>query len=185
MSPLVIMIVYVLKCENEKHYVGKTDRNISIRIDEHKEGRVVWTRIHPVIKVVEVIEDADDFDENKYTKIYMSRFGIDNVRGGIYCQINLSKRVKQFLQKEIESIGDNCYRCGESGHFAKGCKNRNCKVVLERSVITCYKCGKVGHISRKCRSKSQREIVKETVTCEKCGKSGHISRYCILNGLFF
>ena len=48
--------------------------------------KILWTTKYKPIKVVELIE-GDNYDEDKYTLKYMEQYGIDNVRGGSFCQI--------------------------------------------------------------------------------------------------
>jgi predicted GIY-YIG superfamily endonuclease len=64
-------------CEKGRYYIGKTERPLRNRVEEHfdKYGGSEWTRQYKPIKVVEVIRDADAFDEDKYTKIYMKKHG--------------------------------------------------------------------------------------------------------------
>lgn len=117
------MIIYILKCIENKYYIGKSTKDIE-RIIEHFSGNgSAWTQIYKPIEVIETIEDADSFDEDKYTKQYMSKYGIDNVRGGSYSQINLDKLTKDFLENEINSSMDRCHRCGRQGHFMNSCNN--------------------------------------------------------------
>jgi hypothetical protein len=117
--------VYVLACRKGKYYVGKTNRPIASRVFEHmlQEGSE-WTAQYPPLRVIEVKHDADDFDEDKFTKIYMKKYGIDNVRGGSYTQLTLSDDTKQHLMKELCSAEDLCFRCNRPGHFANTCYAR-------------------------------------------------------------
>ena len=67
-----MIYVYVLKCIDEKWYIGKTT-NPYFRIADHKNGDGSgWTKRYPPISVEEIIEKCDDFDEDKYTKKYMA-----------------------------------------------------------------------------------------------------------------
>jgi len=51
----------------------------------------------------------------------MTKFGIDNVRGGSFCQLNLSNEDKITIQKMISGSTDLCYKCGKSGHYINEC----------------------------------------------------------------
>ena len=116
--------IYVIRCENEKYYIGKS-ANLENRILEHFIGNgSEWTKKYKPIEIIQTIENADDFDEDKYTKIYMSKYGIDNVRGGTYCQIKLSQHTKEHLKKELLGASDKCYKCGQTGHFVKNCRKK-------------------------------------------------------------
>lgn len=116
--------IYVLKCENEKYYVGKTKNSLK-RITNHFRGKTTaWTSLHRPLSVIEIIEGCDAFDEDKYTKKYMALYGIDNVRGGSYVKIKLEESAKAFLRHEFITAQDRCYGCGESGHFNRNCTKR-------------------------------------------------------------
>lgn len=43
--------------------------------------------------------DCDDYDEDKYTKIYIDKYGIDNVRGGSYVQVNFDDSTVDSLNR--------------------------------------------------------------------------------------
>ena len=117
-----MITIYVLKCTNNKYYIGKTMNDISKRFNTHQKGHgAVWTRKYRPIKILESHKNCDHFDEDKYTKIYMDKYGIENVRGGSYTKINLDNSTINFLKKELSSIHDKCYGCGSKSHFIKEC----------------------------------------------------------------
>lgn len=114
--------IYVLLCEKQRYYIGKTDRPLHDRMDEHfNRNGSEWTKKYRPIKVVEQILNADDFDEDKYTKKYMKNYGIDKVRGGSYTQLVLPDYSVMALKKELCSASDLCFRCNRLGHFASQC----------------------------------------------------------------
>jgi len=137
-----MVYIYVLKLNNGKYYVGKTS-NPYFRIESHfhLEGSE-WTKIHIPVKLVEFIE-GDDYDEDKYTKMYMDKYGIDNVRGGSYTSVKLDKETKNQLVKISNSTNNRCFKCGKKGHFAKECK--------EEDVLWCCEyCNKEFENEKKC-----------------------------------
>lgn len=126
-----MVYIYVLELTNNKYYIGKTN-NPDFRLAQHfndesnfklKYKSSYWTKKYKPIKLLESFE-GDDFDENKYTLIYMDKYGIDNVRGGSFCQVKLSKEVKQTIILMINGTSDKCYKCGKTGHFINDCPSK-------------------------------------------------------------
>ena len=121
------MYIYILKLENDKYYVGRT-ANPTVRIKKHYESYgSAWTSKYKPVETLEVIPGCDNYDEDKITKQYMDKYGIDNVRGGSYCQLELTEEQKRFIEKEIKNVKNVCYNCGETGHFITRCPNKNKK----------------------------------------------------------
>ena len=117
--------IYILQLEQGKYYVGKTN-NPYFRLEQHFNAHgSAWTQKYKPIHLEKIIDDCDDFDEDKWTLKYMTKYGIDNVRGGSFCKIILDKENKNIIQKMIMGSTDKCYICGEKGHFAKDCDKKN------------------------------------------------------------
>lgn len=122
-----MVFIYVLKLEQNKYYIGKTD-NPNIRLENHfSSNGSEWTKLYKPLNIIDIIPNCDNYDEDKYTKIYMDKFGIDNVRGGIYVQIELSKDIINFLKLSSNGSNDRCFNCGLSGHFINDCKKNKKK----------------------------------------------------------
>ena len=120
-----MVFIYILKLKYNKFYIGKTD-NPEFRLKNHfnKEGSL-WTKKYDPIKLYQLIPDCDDFDEDKWTLKYMEKYGIDNVRGGSFCSIQLSKENKIIINKMLKSTTNKCYKCGSEDHFANKCTSVN------------------------------------------------------------
>ena len=166
------LYIYIIKCQHNKYYIGKsTDPN---RIANHfLNNGSTWTQLHKPLEIVDIINNADAFDEDKYTKKYMAEYGIDNVRGGKYAQIILNPLTKKHLEEEINSVYDLCYKCGNADHFTKECNNTihingnkltNKKKSVKQNAVNiipniqskndvCYKCGRRGHWAATCYAK--------------------------------
>jgi cellular nucleic acid-binding protein len=123
--------IYVLELLNNKYYVGKTLKNVPNRFNEHATGiGSEWTKLYKPIKIIEQFETNDKFLEDKYTKIYMDKKGIDNVRGGSYTKINLEDWQIKCLELELKTANNLCYKCGKPGHFSNDC-NHNKKIKFD------------------------------------------------------
>ena len=117
--------IYILKLEHDKYYVGKSKTPIK-RIQEHCDCTgSAWTSIHKPMEIIRIIEDCDEFDEDKYTKMCMNDHGIHNVRGGSYVQIHLDEHTINVLENELKSVNNLCFGCGKIGHFVRACKEGN------------------------------------------------------------
>ena len=117
-----MVTIYVLKLRGNKYYVGKTT-NPTYRLDDHfSESGSAWTKKYKPISIHELKPDRPDSDEQIVTQEYMQKYGIDNVRGGPWCKINLSGQEKQMITQLCQSNSDSCYTCGKAGHFASKCR---------------------------------------------------------------
>ena len=144
----------------------------------------VWTTRYRPIRMEQIIPGCDDFDEDKYTKICMAMYGIENVRGGSYSQVVLTQAVKDLLEQEIRGASDVCFKCGRSGHFANECSATATSTSMSPSSgVICYKCGRAGHYAPECTTSASPRApsprASPRVTCFKCGRTGHYANQCI------
>lgn len=113
--------IYLLELEDNKYYIGKTNV-IENRVIQHFSGDgSKWTKLHKPKRVISVLKGNDVFDEEKQTLLAMHKYGITNVRGGSYTTINLSDNDVQKITEILRSMHDECYKCGQKGHFANKC----------------------------------------------------------------
>lgn len=117
-------IIYILELENNKYYVGRTS-NLQKRLSQHFSGSggSRWTKLHKPIKLLKSRDNCNSFDEDKYTLMFIDKYGVDNVRGGSFSQITLPKETKKFIKKLIDNANDKCFICG-GNHFANRCINK-------------------------------------------------------------
>ena len=113
--------IYILRLEGGRWYIGKSD-DVLNRYQQHIAGNgSVWTKKYKPISVHMIINNVSSFEEDKLTKEYMSKYGINKVRGGSYTQIKLSKFHKDAITMEIWAAKGLCTQCGRPGHFVKEC----------------------------------------------------------------
>jgi len=113
--------IYILKLKENKYYIGKT-KNIEKRWNDHIAGNGSgWTKKYKPISLIKTVLSTSYFDEDKYVKEYMSKYGIENVRGGTYSNIDLDDNCISVLEKEIRHSKNLCTRCGRDTHFIKDC----------------------------------------------------------------
>ena len=116
-----MVTIYILQLEKGKYYIGKTN-NIDFRLENHfNSNGSEWTKKYKPIKVLEIIKNCDDYDEDKYTRIYMDKYGINNVRGGSFVSLKLKKTEIEILKKMSTSTTNKCFICQKEGHFARDC----------------------------------------------------------------
>jgi predicted GIY-YIG superfamily endonuclease len=82
--------LYVLELEQQKYYIGITASTPEWRMQQHINGfaGARWTRKYEPLKIIErrdlgitTYTDAE-LIENKATREYIKKFGLNNVRGG-------------------------------------------------------------------------------------------------------
>jgi len=192
--------IYILELVENKYYIGKTI-NYNFRIEQHLNSNgSQWTKKYKPIKLIELIKTCDNFDEDKYTLKYMEKYGINNVRGGSFCELKLNKENLNTIKKMINSSTDRCFICGENNHFAKDCNQYENNLLKEFENLLfendlCFRCYRKGHYATNCYAKTTitgdiiEEISDEQIEifiCSFCDKefdtlkgvSTHENLYC-------
>lgn len=140
----ILFYVYVLELEDNKFYVGKTN-NPNTRLGEHVMNNELkgmgssWTRQYKPLKVLDIIKCYDILDEDFTTIRYMKDKGIDNVRGGSFCELNLPKECIYTLEKIMTGSSDKCYYCNSIEHYINNCpekyKMRKIKKIVKQKNV--------------------------------------------------
>ena len=82
--------LYILKCDQDKYYIGVTSKTPEVRMQEHIKGirSVKWTMKYKPIKLIDrkdlgtmTYKNAEKF-ENKVVRACIKQYGINNARGG-------------------------------------------------------------------------------------------------------
>ena len=202
-----MVFIYTLQLEEGKYYIGKTN-NPEFRMNSHfNSNGSEWTKLYKPLKVLELKPNCDDYDEDKITRQYMDKYGIDNVRGGSFVSVKLEKSTIDILKQMSNGTNNNCFVCGKGGHFANDCQENECwetESDEEEYVWICEYCGKEFTEKKKCEyhekhcnSKRKKQIIYESDDedddddddadddadddedcCFKCGREGHYASSC-------
>ena len=147
------MNLYILKCKDNRYYVGTTTLDTTKRLAQHMSGRgSAWTRKYKPLWIEKEIKNCDKYDEDKWTKIYMDKYGINNVRGGSYSQISLPSNEVNLLEREVNHANQKCLFCGKHGHFIKQCPSK-------KSINTKYQSKNLHYLNMSCDYESADERI--------------------------
>lgn len=189
--------VYILRLEENKYYIEGIDVDNKCNDDdkyndEHLCQKINfqislndWIIKYKPISIYKIYHNCDKEDVNKYTKIMMSKYGIENVRGGVYNKIELTEMQTMILNTEIENEKE-CNNCGKRGHLKIDCMNKKlikeeeewvCQIcdmdfddendALEHKYICrrrhniCYMCNKRGHYVSECYNRREKIYVSD------------------------
>jgi len=157
--------LYALQCKKGKYYIGRVNGpSVEARFMQHcsGEGGSTWTQMYEPLKVDDQ-KTGTVYDEDSWTLRYMAKYGVENVRGGTYCQPQLSQDQLDEIKRKIDGAHDKCFRCGSGDHFAANCpvvsvpnrrsRSRSRSPVRRQQALQCFRCGHSSHFARECYAK--------------------------------
>jgi hypothetical protein len=98
------MYVYVLELERNKYYVGKTQYSNFNYNNRFISTSQLWLNTYNPIKLLELI--PLNTDVNMIVIKYMTIYGIDNVRGGIFSNFELNIDSINIINKLITNTSN-------------------------------------------------------------------------------
>lgn len=172
--------IYTLALDENKYFVGITTNTKVCLEDEASVQDLQWLRIYKPIEVIEFITDCDAFDQDKYVLKYMDRYGIDNVRGGSFYEVEIYPEMYALIEHMICTAKGQCYGCGKHGHPIQQCDvydTEQIEKIWNSFKNQCFECYGYGdtHSIEECPNKHETGIhLKENVGCSEDGQSGII-----------
>ncbi|CAB9502693.1 CULLIN [Seminavis robusta] len=170
--------IYVLECSDGKYYVGST-RNKKRRFQEHfhnpGRGGAVWTKLYRPIRVLQQYKRVPAQYalglESKVTAEIMLEYGVNNVRGAMFCSPrNYTTRkidtltnflghynelsyvsVRQYLQSELPVPTYNSTSSRKNSPLRRSIRR------VSRADDTCFQCGQKGHWAVDCPSSTKEQ----------------------------
>lgn len=114
--------VFILKCRDNCYYIGKTNGSYFKDIDNHFKGMgCEWTQKHKPIRVEILRHFCDETDDDFYTRLYMTKYGLDKVRGGSYGQLELTEQQLHEIRHYPIDTHITCLKCFMKGHKGHLC----------------------------------------------------------------
>ena len=177
---------YAILCEENKVYVGRidagTDKTIEDRYHEHEMGvGSEWTRKYRPVRLLAKEMNQDKWGEDNMLFRYMEKYRKENVRGGSYSQMELTKPQCYALDKKFKSINDACFTCGSIEHFANVCPDKDKpRPKRDDADSSDYKATRKGRktTASKPYTKSKTGPNIKKLVCFRCGRSTHMAYNC-------
>jgi hypothetical protein len=149
-----MIYIYILELYNNKFYIGKVN-NISSIVNDICNNKFEWLFYNKPLKIIDIYNFSNDINEDEFVLEFMNIYGVNNVRGGCFKQMNLTFDNTYDIFKTIKIVYNKCYLCGEETHNGDKCKlnkkyDYDLLVGLITSNIICYKCNNKGHYKEEC-----------------------------------
>ena len=175
-------MIYVLLLQENKIYVGYSERSLGERLIEHFNYKgSKWTTIYHPLQVLQVQPGGRE-QENEMTLRLMNKYGWWNVRGGNWCQVDLNSCPSALLEWQRLKLPTPLRKnTPQSGISNKNSRRRE----------VCARCGRYSHSTSNCFAKSKvtGEVLDfvdtesesselDDTCCYRCGRNSHFVRDC-------
>jgi hypothetical protein len=145
--------IIVFNLESNKYYLDECNN-----INKLFEKNIDWINKYNPISIKTIIENINIKDIDKHVRVYMHKFGINNVRGGTYKDeiINIDN-----IKELIWSENNCCLRCGFNSHTEINCYSKKDIYGNELEYnVSCLRCGRLGHRLFECFAKYNNEGIR-------------------------
>ena len=195
--------IYILKLHgktNYKYYVGKTQNQHFSLEKDFQENKCKWTNKFKPLQMIKFIKNCRDSQLENYTIDMMNKYGIINVRGGSFSEVNLTDENIKKLKQQIHFSDMKCYICGECTHLGNECntsvlpKIKLPKLPEDKSLneqCKCFTSKFKPHRKKKCLIKKISNIdldidneedditkLQNKERCFRCYREGHMASFC-------
>jgi len=93
--------LYILKLENDKWFIGKS-ANVEKRYEQHLNGEGdPFTQLHKPISLELSRDLTSETDQDETVREYMRKYGVENVRGGIYSKTEFNSNDLRKIRDDI------------------------------------------------------------------------------------
>ncbi len=157
--------IFVLRLQDDKYFVGKTKETHQKLKQTVLQTPAAWIEKYPAVEIHSSIL-GDAYDEDKYVLKCMREYGIENVRGGSYSNVDLSMDQIISIRRALCTATNSCIACGTVGHNIFECKED-----------ICYRCGRTGHSVDVCKA-TVHVLNGRLDGCYRCGRPDHWSIRC-------
>ena len=126
-----------------------------------------WIHNHPIIKDDCVITNCNYSHVNMCVIIAMYKYGISNVRGENFLNMQLQSLDRDLLNTFIDTALNKCYECKSVGHFTKHCTFSGIVDRFRYDRLISITFGQVKAGKKKCLKKTKQVLPSKTITLDK------------------
>jgi uncharacterized cysteine cluster protein YcgN (CxxCxxCC family) len=119
-----------------------------------------------------VVEEGPHHETNLVVDL-MKKHGIDNVRGGIYSKVMLSREERKQVRVLQAHAEGRCLGCGGLDHFVGACPQAVSPKKRRKSVVKA-----VETPAWMKKAKREAKVAEKKEVCERCGRDSHSIQRC-------